>query len=596
MKIKINKTLLFAFSLSCAVVSCKKFAQVEPLSQMSINDVFANVPNATQALMGVYDELSGDNGYGIRLSMYFPYDADDMMTSGNNDNGRRGIGRYSLNTGNTELNAPFRQLYRGIEKANMCIEQIPQMNAYLNGSAADKKEAQRLYGEALTLRAHMFFELIRNWGDVPAPFTPSYTKTDLFLPKVNRDETYDHIINDLKTAEDMVPWKSEAGTRNERITKGAVKAIRAKIALFRGGYSLRSTGAGSGTMQRRDDYLKYYQIARDECFEIMQRREEHTLNPSFENIFRTMAAHQFDPKGEILFEVGHTGGSAASDSKLGYYNGPGINSGSRYGQGGTGIRALPTYFYAFDSIDTRRDITITAYTIDAVNIKSTVKLNAVTDGKFRRDWSLPLIPGTINYVGYNWPIIRFSDVLLMFAESENEIKGAATPAAVSALEEVRKRAFAGNESRIGTTPTDKAAFFNAVVRERYLEFGDEGIRKYDLIRWNLLKTKLTEARQNLTDLMNGAGAYAGLPKVIYWKNNGEEIQWLTSFYKTEPATAPSGSKSLDWVRSIVAANVSDPVNGSAFAQYFTANKGELMPFDQSTLGAYNGALINDYGY
>jgi starch-binding outer membrane protein, SusD/RagB family len=171
----------------------------------------------------------------------------------------------------------------------------------------------------------------------------------------------------------------------------------------------------------------------------------------------------------------------------------------------------------------------------------------------------------------------------MFAEAENELKGAPAPGAISALEEVRKRAFAGNESKIGATPTDKVGFFNAIVPERNLEFGDEGIRKYFLIGWNLLKIELNAARQNLANLMNGVGADAGLPKVIYWKNNGEEIQSVTSFYKTEPATALAGSKSVGWVKSIVATNIDDPVNRSAFAQYFTPNKSELMPFDQDRL-------------
>src|SRR4030095_404608 len=117
----------------------------------------------------------------------------------------------------------------------------------------------RLYGEALVLRAQFLFELIKNWGDVPAPMIPAYKQTELFIPQTDRDSTYDKIIADLATAVDLLPWRSDVA-RNERITKGVAKALRARIALFRGGYSLRPpvSGSGLGTMQRSADYLPDY--------------------------------------------------------------------------------------------------------------------------------------------------------------------------------------------------------------------------------------------------------------------------------------------------------------------------------------------------
>jgi hypothetical protein len=126
------------------------------------------------------------------------------------------------------------------------------MKLYTSGSDADQKELHRLYGEVLTLRAQFLFELIRNWGDVPAPLVPSYKQSNLFIPRNDRDSTYDVILNDLATAIDLLPWRTEVA-RNERITKGAAKALRARIALFRGGYALRS----DGKMERRSDYLNY---------------------------------------------------------------------------------------------------------------------------------------------------------------------------------------------------------------------------------------------------------------------------------------------------------------------------------------------------
>ncbi|OIN57553.1 RagB/SusD family nutrient uptake outer membrane protein [Arsenicibacter rosenii] len=575
-----------------SVVGCRDYLEVQPQSQISISDAFSNVANATNAVIGVYDELMGDNGYGIRINMYYPYDSDEIIVSGNIDNGRRGIGRYQLLLTNTEIRNPFLQLYRGVEKANLCIEQIPLMPQYSNGTDAEKKELRRLHGEVLTLRAQFLFELIRNWGDVPAPMQPAYKQTDLFIAQADRDVTYAKLIEDLRLATDLVPWRTEAGTRNERVTKGAVKALRAKLALFRGGYALRS----SGKMERNADYLTYYKIARDECADLLAKRGEHTLNPSFEDIWRKLTSFQYDPNGEIIFEAGAGGSNSTSDSRMGNYNGPSVNASSRYGVGGGGLLVLPNYFYAFDSTDTRRDVTVTMYAVGATNIKTPRRLGELTDGKFRKDWRNPLLPGTALNVGYNWPFIRFADVLLMFAEAENELNGAPTAAAISAFEEVRKRAYAGNTARIGTTPTTKAAFFDAIVNERYLEFGSEGIRKFDLIRWNLLAQKIQETRDKIQAIRDSKAPY-NIPRYLFWRNNGEEIQWLNSFYKTTAlTTAPTGWNRLDWTQHLTGNLIDGLPLHQGIARFFVTGKSELFPYDQATVDAYQGKLKQNPGY
>jgi len=588
-------TLLSSTLIACLLIvaGCREYLEVQPKSQLNLADAFSNVPNATNAVIGVYDELMGDNGYGIRINMYYPYDSDEMIVSGNLDNGRRGVGRYQLLLTNVEIRNPFLQLYRGIEKANLCIEQIPKMALYSNGTDAEKKELRRLHGEVLTLRAQFYFELMRNWGDVPAPMQPSYTQTDLFLPQADRDATYAKLIEDLKIATDLVPWRTEIPVRNERITKGAVKALRAKMALFRGGFALRS----SGQMTRNADYLTYYKIARDECADLMAKRTEHTLNPSFEDIWRKLTSFQYDPAGEIIFEAGAGGSNSNSDSRMGNYNGPSVNAASRFGTGGGGLLVLPNYFYAFDSTDTRRDVTVTLYSIAATNIKAPRRLGELTDGKFRKDWRNPLLPGTALNVGYNWPFIRFADVLLMFAEAENELNNNPTGAAIAAFEEVRKRAYGSNASRIGTTPTTKAAFFDAIVNERYLEFGSEGIRKFDLIRWNLLAQKIAETRTRIAQMKTSSGPYANVPQYLFWRNNGEEIQWNNSFYRPNTSTtAPTGWTRLDW-RQHLTGNLIDALPlDQAIARFFRTGKSELFPFDQATVDAYQGKLKQNPGY
>lgn len=587
--------------------SCRKYIEQKPVSELGVEEAFSNVDNAFKSVIGIYDELQGDNGYGIRINLYYPYDSDEGIVSGGLDNGRRGIGRYDLQLSNSELRNPFNQLYLGVEKANLAIDQIPLSPAYTTGSDRDKKEMRRLHGEALTLRAQFYFELIRNWGDVPAPMSPSYKTTSLYAPRANRDSTYNKLIADLLIAQDLVPWRTEVA-RDERITKGAVKALRAKLALFRGGYALRGrSSTGLGTMERPADYLTYYQIARNECADLIARRDQHTLNPNFETLWRNVNSLTPDPSYEIIFAVGAGGGNSNSDSRMGQYSGVSTNASSRYGGGGGGVFMLPTYFYAFDSIDTRLKVTIGEYQVNANNNKQPRVLTQLTDGKYRRDWRVPILATGLN-LGYNWSLIRFSDVLLMFAEAENEISNGPTAAATAAFEEVRRRAYRGNESMIGVTPSGKAAFFNAVANERYLEFGGEAIRKYDLIRWNQLASKLNattgEVRVKLNQLATNTGPYATVPRYIYWRNVGEEIQYLNSRYLSDAGitSTPSGWTRLNWREDISRTNNTYNVGTlnvhyiDAIGYFFKTGKSELFPFDQNTIASYQGQLDQNPGY
>ena len=573
-------------------ISCDKSLNKEPKSAFDDGYVFSNTISATSAVLGVYNALVGDNGYGSRLNLYYTVDNDCILgppntTSGGGDNDREAIARYNTTSGNQQLEAPFNRLFSGIERANICIKSIPAMDLYTHGSATDQTTLKRLYGEALTLRAQYYFEAVRNWGDLPAPFIPSADQPDLFLAKTDRDTIYDHIIADLRMAEDLVPWRTEV-PRDERITKGAVKGLRARIALFRGGYSLRRA---SHLMERRPDYLTYYKIARDECNDLLARRDEHTLNPSFRSVFKdNLDAHILDNSGEVLFEVALAGGTSSTDGKMGYYDGNKVN-----GKGNRFRYILPSYFYAFDSLDTRRDVTCAAYDVAATtNYKTGLTIYNVSPGKYRREWiSNPLIDpaSSEQYFGINWPILRFPDVLLMFAEADNEINNGPTQAAIGAYEEVRKRAFGANAARIGTTPTDKAGFFNAIVDERALEFGEEGIRKYDLIRWNLINQKLMDARANLTKMINKQAPYDNLPQTMYYKiNSTGDYTFYNSLYNPTPTPAPptTGWKSVAWVSSITPAFI------TAVAELFKPNHSELLPLPLTIINS-NPKISQDCG-
>ncbi len=614
----LNKlTIITAAFMVLIPVSCKKFLDQKPITEVSAEMVFKDVPSTYKAIAGAYSRLVGDAGFGIRLSLYYTVDNDEMQgPTGASDNDRRDIARYAATSGNAQITNPFNQLFQGIEYANICIANIPNMDLYANGKDEEKKKLQRMYGEALTLRAQFYFEAIKHWGDLPAHFHPAaeLALSNPFPGRTDKDSLFAQILVDLRTAEDLVPWRGELAaigdSPDERITKGAVKGLRARIALFRGGYSLRS----NASMQRGSDYLTYYQIARDECNSIITSGQ-HNLNPSYKGLWKDqVGAHVVnDPQGELMFQASAIGLTGAEDTKLGYYNGPTVNN-----LGNKSINVLPTYFYLFDSTDQRRDVTCAVYNVAANgSTKVGQAITAICDGKYRRDWvTNPVISPTnaVQYLGLKWQLLRYPDVLLMFAEAENEISGP-TAAAYNAINQVRRRGY----GKPITTPDatvdipaglSKAAFFSAIIRERALELGGEGIRKFDLIRWNLLATALNETKANLlrmstssvmfnSSYMAGFPAYSLttiLPTSMYYfssttsDDNNIGGLWYNTFYKTAPTATPSGTTKIVWL--------SAAINTTALSRYatsFTTGKSELLPIPQPARDA-NINLTQNPGY
>lgn len=571
--------VIIPVSISIWFSSCKKYLDVQPLSSATPDYVFSNVDNAYKAVLGAYASLTGDQGYGIRLSMYYPYDNDEMMGQSGaiGDNERRDIAHYNAAPGNTQLYSPYSQLYQGIERANLCIYYIPQMDLYTNGTDAQKKELKRLYGESLTLRAQFYFELIKNWGDVVTSWQPSAFETNLFKAKTDRDSIYERLLSDLLTAETLVPWRSDV-PKDERITQGSVRALRARLAMFRAGWSLRS----DGTLKQGSNPAQYYQIAKDECNAIMTSGQ-HSLDPSYQSVFKNyICGHAIDPSGEMVWEIAMSGGnSALGDSKLGYYNGPRYNN-----TGNSALVILPTFFYLFDSTDLRRDVTIAPYFINQDFTLAGRTLSSIPDGKFRRDWTSnpSLVNTSAQYLGLNWPMIRYSDVLLMYAEATNELNNGPDATAYNAINMVRRRGYGKPINTVDATVDlpaglNKTNFFNAIVKERSLELASEGERKYDLIRWNLLAQTIADTKTKLAAMAARQAPYDVLPQNMYYKTGQTTLQWAGSFYQNAVTSAPSGYTTVAWVGT----GITSGIITNQFAVNFQTGKSELLPFPTKEL-------------
>ena len=159
----------------------------------------------------------------------------------------------------------------------------------------------QLLGEALTLRAVIYLDLVKAWGDVPARFEPITTET-LYLPRSDRDLIYKQLLADLDEAEELVAWPNETDvtTSTERVNKAFVKGLMARIALYAGGYSQRADGVRRST----DPELsadKMYALAKEKTLDVI-RQGSNTLGP-FEQNFRLLCQDDVTAGKESLWEI-----------------------------------------------------------------------------------------------------------------------------------------------------------------------------------------------------------------------------------------------------------------------------------------------------
>lgn len=524
--------------------ACEKYLETESPSSSSVDATFASPTDTYNALMGVYALMCEDAMYSSRISLFWMTNTDiEITTFGSGDysnTDRRGLSNYvSRPTVDiSDITNPWNTLYRAIERLNLCIANIPNSPA-IGGEYHD--QMMGYYGEALTLRALFYMELCRQWGDVPFRTEPASPAT-FYVDRTDRDVIYEHILNDLAEAEKVLPWATDANSGGvERVTKGFALGLTARIAMYRAGYSLRRDGQ---TRQGSNPEV-YYQIAKTAC-ERLINEGQHRLTPDYHQYFITQCQNRIDPNLESLFEVGFGIGKSG---EVGYSNGTRFDVGAtKYTAMSTQgyVNTTPVFLYSFDPADQRRDVTVEIYTYRNITVADAAgpvgyrqaissNPNAFRIGK----WSVKYLTGealagsqaaSAKYTnGINWPIMRMADVYLLLAEAEYRLNGA-TETAKSALKEVRRRAFktADHVAKVDqyVAALNGDAFFDAIVEERAWELAGEGVRKYDLVRWNLLPAKLEAFRtENIefvtTGLLPARYRRTGqsVPPVLYYKFN-----------------------------------------------------------------------------
>ena len=426
---------------------CKKFLDESDPSNFTVENYFTKPEHARSSVNSIYaslrDPMSSGFGGGAWTMTEF---ATGQATT---DLGQA-VDSYFIkdlqNTGDNSYGLSYWQnYYKGIGNANLSIAKIPTI-------AMDAVEAKRLLGEARFLRAWYYFNLVQMFGNIPLITEPVDLKSEQLRPKqAAPEDVYKLIVEDLKTAEVAgLPWVDVTG----KVSLGAVKSLMAKVYLTMAGYPLHK-----GT--------EYFGLAAKKAEEVIDSKQFRLFdtyadlhNPAKknvdENIFMIQYKTQIIPANWQELIIPYNKNISAYSSETG------------------GIYATADFVKSYDPADLRAkegQFFFTKFT-NQDNRNQEVNLGGYFLYKL---FDVVAQTSTANS-DLNWSLIRYADVLLIFAEASSEVSGPGAKA-YEAVNLIRKRAKLPN-----LTGLSISQFQEAVWRERWYELCFENVTWFDMVR------------------------------------------------------------------------------------------------------------------
>lgn len=427
----------------------------------------------------------------------------------------------------------FNNLYTTIAYAAKVASLIAAKPAYqADIKAGTTSDWTQLYGEAMTMRAMCYFDLIKHFGDVPYGYENSYVVN---YSLNSRFDIYDTLISSLKAVEPFMYVLGQGGLTAERLSKTYCDALIGELALFSGGYQTirtdisglygnvkfitKGTQANNCVYAQRTDSLNYFKIAdqylqlaitnEGSCHLITSDNRSYANNP-YQLVFQYMNNLQVSP--EYLFEVGNLQGGPSgqtTNSEYPYAFGRPSSGGSSNAYPTKTfdcLRIIPTFYYGdYENGDKRRDasVAVTGSTGKGnETMLSFVPGNKTTGGIAINKWDdnrmNPPYTAAQRNSGIDWPILRMSDVMLMLAEVKSKLGESAD--AISLVNQIRERAF-GNATHDISGLTGPA-LTAAVYEERKLELIGEGTRRWDMIRSGNFSTDAIAVQQDMQAMVN----------------------------------------------------------------------------------------------
>lgn len=486
------KYLFFAALASLGFTACSDFLDVDSVSKYDSEGVFGEKTEINRALNGVYAKLMSGDFYGDAYFTKFVFNSDVEFTTNTSDVAtNNSFRRFDGNSTASDVEKFWNAAYSGVEYANNFVYYLERSPLY----STEDAEIMQMMGEAKVIRAMFFHDLVTYFGDIPFTFEPASVVENYVMPIVSRDEVYKTLIEDLKSIAPYMKFAANLSNGVERASKEFCWSMIARMAMYAGGYSLRpdtDNPANFGKMERPANYKDLYKTALAYCDSVISSAT-HTLSLPYYRVFVNECNYVVNSNDDPIFEIPF---AKETSGNVGYVHGPkselyeGSTSGDNiWGEAKSSAALSAFYRFMFDPEDARRDY-LNGLWGYLYNGEPTISVSyTVYNNKWSKLWSTSGNPESAGNTGINFPYMRYTDVLLMYAEAANELNDGPTDAAKAALRQVRQRAFTNPEkidSYIESMSGSKDDFLKAVLDERKFEFAGENMRWKDLVRNNLL--------------------------------------------------------------------------------------------------------------
>lgn len=533
--------------------SCSDFLEVEPRTSWKVEEYYDSPQNVDLAIAGLFSKLSAGQAFGGAFSMEMAYGTDEGYYSRGWDENWP-VSLYSHVSNSTVIQNSWSFLYGAINSANLMINGMDSVA--INAAVAEDGEGIYDYStykaEARFLRAFSYMTLASWWNEVPLRTEATVDQSSNHVALASLEEVYALIEEDFKYAAEHLPHAQDAGYIPGRPNKMAAHGLLARTYLKMAGYS---------DSQDYQPMAEYYDSAMVHCDIIMedgwhQLRTSSADTLGYRHLFLDYIGGSYDTK-ESMFEITYKNNldiGMSTMSQIGNMNGLSfdLTDGSKHPTTQKAVAASPVFNLIYDQNDKRKEWNVPAISYNkwgkVISVTNTLAPQ-YTPGKFRRwepanydhvntnepveDYVLLTNESSLNrnQSPINWPVLRYSDILLMYAEAANEVNGAPTEKAINCLDEVRSRAGLEPIRDVSSEKVaNKEVFLEEIMDERLREFAFEGLRKHDLIRWNKLGERLQYLNTAIEQHPNYSPTFWALPGYMRCINNFDESKHMSLPY------------------------------------------------------------------
>ncbi|HZG24141.1 MAG TPA: RagB/SusD family nutrient uptake outer membrane protein [Chitinophagaceae bacterium] len=423
------KKYFLPFVVASAVFcSCsKEFLEQQPISNVATTNFFRTQTDFQQALTGAYNGLLS-TGVFTEFYNFAEIPSDNVLKLGTGTDIQLQFSQFSVDATNPYLSRAWNDHYAVIQRLNTVLSRI-------DAASFDATAKKRIVAEAKFLRALMYFNLVRIFGPVPLSTTEVTTVSQAAqYERTPTNEVYAQIIKDLSESEVDLPKQVPADYG--RATRGAAKSLLGKVYLTQ----------------------RNWQAAANKLKEVIDLND-YSLVPEYASLFQTSTENN----SEVIFAAQYQAGLFPNSFPQ-WFSPLGSSVFGGVGRGDFTVTAEMANSY--EPNDKRK-----AASIDSMNTTTTGLVRYTK--KYAEGY---------NNSGTNWIVLRYADVLLMYAEALNELGYVTNGPAFTYYNLVRQRA--GLPPRTSTTLPDQASFRVAVEQERRIELAYEGHRWFDLVRTN----------------------------------------------------------------------------------------------------------------